>query len=113
MPVGTTALTFFQQESIAPRFTVSDPRVSDITGWTVTFVIKNTAADADPPLHGPVTATMIGPGTDRVLEVSTTLPTSLAPGTYVYSLRRTGVGTDWQLAQAALTVVDSAHKQTS
>lgn len=113
MPVGTSPLTFYQQESIAPRFTVSDPRVTDVTGWTVTFVIKNTAADADPPLHGPVSATIIGSAPSLILEVSTTLPTSLAPGTYVYSLRRTGSGTDWQLAQGALTVVDSAHKQTS
>lgn len=113
MPVGTTALTFYQGESIAPRFTVADVNVTDITGWTITFVIKDTAADNDPALHGPVTATIIGGPPTLVYDIVTTLPLTLAPGTYVYSCRRTGSGTDWQLAHAPLTIVDSAHKDVT
>lgn len=112
MAVGTTALTFYQGEDIAPRFTVSDARVTDVTGWTTEFVIKDTAADPDPPLHS-AAGTVIGSPPTLVLEVSTQLPLTLAPGTYVYGLRRTNTGFDWQLAHGALTIVDSANKDTA
>ena len=112
MSVGTQKLTFYQGESISPRFTVTDSRVTDITGWTIGFVIKDTAADVDPPLHSASGSIVGGPPT-LIVDVSTTLPLTLAPGTYVYSLRRTGVGTDWQLAHGVLEVVDSAHKDAA
>jgi hypothetical protein len=106
MAVGTATLTFYQNENIAPRFTVTDPNVATVAGWTTSLVIKDTAADDDPPLHtaaGSVTGTL-------TIDVVTQLPITLAPGSYVYSLRRTNVGNDWQLAHGPLIVIDSAHK---
>jgi hypothetical protein len=111
MSVGTTALTFYQAESIAPRFTVTDARVTDVTGWTVTFVIKDSAADVDPALHE-APASVVGGSPTLILDVATDLPLTLAPGVYVYSLRRTDPGSDWQLAQGVLNIIDSAHKDT-
>jgi hypothetical protein len=111
MAVGTASLTFYENENIAPRFEVIDDRVTDVTGWTATFVIKETAADRDPPLHT-ADATVIGLAPTLILEVATQLPTTLVPGSYIYSLRRTNVGYDWQLAQGVLTVLDSASKDT-
>jgi hypothetical protein len=109
MAVGTTPLTFYQGENIAPRFTINDSRVTDVTGWTVTFVIKDTPAEVDPPLVS-ASAAVIGGSPSLVLEVATLLPLTLHPGTYVYSLRRTNVGFVWQLAQGTLTILDSASK---
>lgn len=112
MAVGTATLTFYQGEDIAPRFTVSDPRVTDVTGWTTSFVIKETAADVDPPLHS-AAGSVFGSAPTLTIDVSTQLPLSIAPGTYVYSLRRTNSGFDWQLAHGTLIVVDSAHKDVA
>ena len=109
MPVGTTALQFYQGEDIAPRFTITDSRVTDVTGWTATFAIKESAAAPDPPLHS-ASATVIGSSPTLILEVATKLPLTLAPGAYVYGLRRTNSGFDWQLAQGVLTVIDSVNK---
>lgn len=111
MSVGATPLTFYQGESIKPRFTVSDPSITDITGWTISFKIKQAADDPDPALHSAV-GTVIGVAPTLIFDVDTTLPLSLIPGTYVYSIRRDDAGYDWQLAQAAFVVLDSAHKDT-
>ncbi len=109
MPVGSTALTFYQGENIAPRFTVTDSRVTDVTGWTTTFVIKDTAAAVDPPLHT-ASGAVIGGSPSLIIEVATLLPLTLHPGTYVYGLRRTNSGFDWQLAHGVCTILDSANK---
>jgi len=109
MSVGNTALEFYQGENISPRFTISDSRVTDVTGWTTSLVIKDSAADIDPPLHSAV-GVVYGSAPTLVIDFPTLLPLTLAPGTYVYSVRRTNVGYDWQLAHAALTILDSAHK---
>ena len=110
MAVGKTALTFYQGESIKPRFTVTDTNVTDISSWGITFVIKVDAAAADPPLHS-ASAVIVGTSPTLVFDVSTNLPLSLIPGTYIYSVRRNDAGFDWQLAQAPITIVDSAHRQ--
>ncbi len=109
MPVGSTPLTFYQGENIAPRFTITDARVTDVTGWTATFAIKDSPAAADPALHS-ASATVIGSAPTLILEVATLLPLTLHPGTYSYGLRRTNAGSDWQLAQGVLTILDSVNK---
>lgn len=108
-PVGTTPLTFYQGENISPRFTITDDRVTDVTGWTTTFVIKETAAELDPALLT-ASGSVVGSPPTLIIDVVTQIPLTILPGIYVYSLRRTNVGSDWQLAHGVLTIVDSAHK---
>ena len=112
MSVGSTPLSFYQGENISPRFTVSDPRVTDVTGWTTTMVIKAAADDPDPPLHT-AAGVVFGTAPTLTIDVPTLLPLTLEPGAYVYSLRRTNAGFDWQLAHAALTILDSASKDAT
>ena len=103
MAVGAKALTFFEGQDIRLEIPVSISGVSDITGWDIELVVKETAAELDPPLLGPVTCSTPG-GTMAVAEFYL----DLAPGKYVYSVRRVDEGSRTQLAQAALTVLDSA-----
>lgn len=112
MAVGTTPLTFYQGENIAPRFTIADTRVTDVTGWATSLVIKDSAADLDPPLHE-ASGVVYGAAPTLTIDVPTLLPLTLAPGTYVYSFRREDAGYDWQLAHGIMTIVDSAHKDTA
>lgn len=104
MPVGTTGLTFYQNEDVEPGFTVTDPTVTDITGWGIEFVIKASAADDDPAIQ---TAAGVVNGL-LTFTVPFQLDVSITPGTYVYSIRRTDPGFEWQLAHGSFTVVDSA-----
>jgi hypothetical protein len=101
MAVGTTALTCYQKEDVLWDFTVSDANVATISGWTIVMKIKAEADDADPPLLE-ATATVTGTLTFRVA-----LNIDIDPGTYVYGVRRTDSGTSWELATAALTVLDT------
>ena len=78
MAVGATPLTFYQGENISPRFTVTDARVTDVTGWTTTFVIKAGAEDADPPLHTAAGVVFGAPPT-LIIDVPTLLPLTLDP----------------------------------
>lgn len=104
MAVGTESLTCYQDEDVLWTFTVTDANVASIAGWTITLVVKATAATADPALLGPITASITG-----ALTCLVSTQVTLDPGAYVYSLRRTDAGTSWQLAQGTLTVEDSAH----
>ena len=104
MAIGTDTLTCYQDEDVLWTFTVTDTNVSSISGWTITLVVKATAVATNPALLGPITATITGTLTCRIATQIT-----VDPGSYVYSLRRTDLGTAWQLAQGTLTVVDSAH----
>ena len=108
MPVGTDALIFWQGEDINPRFNFSHAGVTDVTGWTTSLVIKETAAETT-VLHS--AAGIVENATDPItFRVPTKLPLTLAPGQYVYSFRRDDSGFDWQLAHGTFTVLDSAHK---
>lgn len=104
MAVGTTPLTCYEDEDVIWTFTVTDSNVSSISGWTITFRVKEKPARIYPTLLGPVTASVTGALTCQV-STQITLPV----GTYSYSLRRTDAGTEWQLAQGTLTVIDSIH----
>lgn len=112
MAVGTTPLTFYQGESISPRFTVSDARVTDVTGWTTIFEIKVGPEDVDPPLHS-AAGVVFGSAPTLIIDVPTNLPLTLAPGSYFYGLRRTNVGFSWQIAHAQLTILDSVNEDTA
>lgn len=103
MAVGTTAFECYEGEDVEWTFTVNDARISDIAGMDIELVIKQTAAALDPPLIGPVTCAITG-----TLTFKASLNVDLAPGNYVYSVRRVDPGFSWQLAQAALAVADSA-----
>lgn len=104
MAVGTDAMECYQGEDVSWNFSVSDPNVTDIAGWDITLVVKETAAENDPALVGPATATVTG-----ALTLNVEFNADLDPGEYVYSLRRVDSGFSWQLAHGALTVIDSAH----
>ncbi len=76
------------------------------------MVIKDTAADIDPPLHT-ASGSVFGAGPTLIIDFPSLLPLTLAPGLYVYSVRRTNAGFDWQLAHGDFTILDSAHKDTA
>jgi hypothetical protein len=101
MAVGTTELTCYQKEDVVWDFTVSDPNVSTISGWTIVLKIKAENDDADPPL---LTDTCSVTGT---LTFRAELNINIAPGTYVYGVRRTDSGFSWELATSTLTVLDT------
>lgn len=104
MSVGATGLTCYQSEDVSWQFTNADiATVPDITGMAIKLVIKAAAAALDPPLIGPITLSIAS----TVAAVAAT-QIVLAAGSYVYSVRRTDSGFSWQLAQGALTVLDSA-----
>jgi hypothetical protein len=107
MAVGTTAMTAYQNEDCIWDFTVSDPNVADIAGWTIGFKIKALASDPDPALVS-ATASITGALTCRV-----TFNMDLAPGSYVYGLRRTDTGFSWELATASVTVLDTPSVDTA
>lgn len=105
MAVGATPLQCYEQENVSWVFTVVDPNIPNITGFALRMVIKLTAASVNPALLGPITASIVDTthfGIDTKID--------LAPGVYVYSVRRIDSGFDWQLAHGALTVLDSASK---
>lgn len=108
MSVGTTAIVCYEKEDVNWKLTLTDPNVIDISTWAIQLVVKLLASSADPPLLGPITCTI--PGAANTLDYFAAFNISLAPGSYVYSARRVDVGFDWQTAQAALTVLDSASK---
>ena len=103
MPIGTTEMTCYQGEDVSWQFTISDPRITNSTGYAIRLVVKLTAAAPNPPLIGPITCV----STDT-LEFKAEFNVDLDPGTYVYSVRRIDAGFSWQLAQGTLTVLDSA-----
>jgi len=107
MSVGTTGLQFYQNEDVEPGFTVTDPTITDITGWAIEFVIKASAADDDPALQTAAGVISGGPPT-LDFTVPFQIDVALAPGAYVYSIRRTDAGFEWQLAHGSFTIVDSA-----
>lgn len=103
MAVGTTAMTCYQGEDVSWEFTANDSRIASVAGYTITLVVKLLASSVNPPLLGPFTCTITG-----TLTFSAAFNVALAPGVYVYSVRRTDSGFSWQLAQGTLTVLDSA-----
>lgn len=105
MAVGTTAITCYQGEDVSWQFTYTDSNAPDITGWDIELVIKASAAAADPAL---IEASDVTITIDDATHFTAEFNVDLDPGSYVYSARRKDAGFDWQLAQGALTVVDSA-----
>lgn len=103
MAVGTTSMECYEGEDVDWTFTVNDARITNITGYDIELVIKQTAAALDPALVGPITASIGG-----ALTFTCAFNVDLAPGTYVYSVRRVDVGFNWQLAHGTVTVLDSA-----
>jgi hypothetical protein len=101
MPVGTTTLTCYEDEDVTWDFTVTDANVSSIAGWTIVLKIKASAADGDPAL---ITQTCSITGT---LTFRAAFNIALAPGPYVYGVRRTNVGFAWELATAPVIVLDT------
>ncbi len=107
MAVGTTPIESYQGEDFPLDLTFSHPTITDISTWVIELVIKETAAEPNPALIGPLTCISTGPMTRSVL-----VPLDIAPGAYVYSVVRTGVNVRRQLAQAAWIVIDSASVDT-
>lgn len=102
MPVGTTALSCYQKEDVIWDFSLSDPNVTTVAGWTIVLKIKENPEDADPALIGPITCSITGTLTFRA-----TFNMNVPPGPYVYGVRRTDIGTAWELATGPVTVVDT------
>jgi hypothetical protein len=102
MAVGTTPLTCYQKEDVIWDFTLSDPNVTSIAGWVISLKVKETSADLDPALIGPITCSITGTLTFRAA-----FNANVPPGPYVYGVRRTDIGTSWELATGALTVLDT------
>lgn len=83
----------------------SDP-VEDITGWTFSFKVKRTAADADPSLVTPVVSIVsAAAGTYKVVISAADLAT--LDGDYVYSCWRTNSGAKACLSEGFFSVVDT------
>lgn len=101
MAVGTQALSCYQGEDVVWDFTVSDPNVASIAGWTILLKIKDTPSKPDPP-DLQATCTVTGTLTFRA-----SLNINLSPGTWSYGIRRTNAGNSWELATGTLTVKDT------
>ncbi len=106
MAIGTAQLTCYEDEDVVWTFTLTDANVADIFGMVFKLVIKTSAAAADPPLVGPITATIIGGSPTLVYRFSFNV--NVDPGSYVVSARRTDVGFSWQTYHGPLVVFDSA-----
>ena len=103
MAVGTGSLTYYQGENVAPRFTVNDSLVTDITGWTIKWEIKVTAADADPPVASG-SCTIIGGSPTLVYDAIFLCSTTV--GSYVFETYRDDAGSHWALSVGTLTILD-------
>jgi hypothetical protein len=109
MSVGTDPLACYQGEDVAWEFTLTDGtgNITTIAGYVIELVIKETAADLDPPLIGPVTCSISSASSP--MKFLAQVAVDLDPGTYVVSIRRATVKT-WQFVHAPLTVTDSASE---
>lgn len=105
MAIGTEPQDCFEREDLEGwNFVCTDSRITDITGWTITLVIKQNPGAAGAALLGPFTATITSSQS-----FSFTFNANLAAGKYTYSVRRTDTNHEKQLAQADFTVEQSAH----
>lgn len=105
MAIGTITQDVFELENIKGwLFVCNDARITDITGWTITLVIKANPLAVGSALLGPYTATIVSSQS-----FSFDMVANLAPGSYTYSVRRMDTGYVWQLAQGSFIVEASAH----
>jgi hypothetical protein len=87
---------FSKGEDIEIDFTIrvaDDPSaaVVDITGWTFSFKVKRTDADADPSLTPGATVTIISPTAGTVKAVIPAVDSATLSGDYRHALWRTNV----------------------
>jgi hypothetical protein len=83
----------------------TDP-VEDITGWTFSFKVKRTSADADPSVVTPtISIVTAAAGTYKVVISAADL--ALMDGDYVYSCWRTNSGAKACLSEGFFSVVDT------
>lgn len=101
MAVGTDDIEIYEGEDITVVFTVTG--VSDVTGFTFAFEVKQTAASAGAPL---LTGT---PSITGIQQVTVTADANLTGGSYVYGLRRTDAASETQYAQGVFTVITSVN----
>lgn len=101
-PIGPV----FRGEAIAFRFTLTP--TTDITGWTVSFRVKQQLSDATAlqTLAGSLTTPASGLLT---VSLSATVTTSLPDGMYAYDLWRTDSGSEACLSTGAMQVKGSVR----
>jgi hypothetical protein len=80
--------------------------VRDITGWTFSFKVKRTDADADPSLVAGTTTIVDAPNGTAATAI-TAAELALMDGDYVCSLWRTNVGAKACLSSGFFSVVDT------
>jgi hypothetical protein len=97
---------WYRGEDVVILFTQTP--VVDITGWTISFTLKKTLADAAPLLT--IAATVGGAAPQGIYTVAVTAAqnTTLTTGSYVYSVTRTNSGSVSVLSEGPLTLKGSA-----
>ena len=93
-------LEFFRGEDVTLNFTMAP--VVDITGWTLSFKVKQTATDAALlTIAGSVT---VGASGTFGVALTAAQTTTLGVGTYVYDAWRTDSGAATALTYGTVTV---------
>lgn len=101
MAVGTDDIDIYEGEDITIVFTVTG--VSDVTGFTFQFVVKQSATASGAALFtGSCSVT-------GVQQVTVTGDCDLTGGSYTYGLRRTDAASETQYAQGMFTVTSSVN----
>jgi hypothetical protein len=105
---------FSKGEDIEIDFTIrvaddSSAAVVDITGWTFSFKVKRTDADADPSLTPNATVTIISALAGTVKAVIPKVDTLTLSGDYRHALWRTNAGANACLSKGYFSVVDTVE----
>jgi hypothetical protein len=96
----TSSLSFFRGEDVTVDFQMTPP--ADITGWTISFTLKDTLGGTTQSGF-PLSATIVNGPTGRFrVAIASALTTGLAVGRYVWDTRRTDSGNKTTLADGYL-----------
>ncbi len=96
----TSSLSFFRGEDVTVDFQMTPP--ADVTGWTISFTLKDTLGGTT-QTGFPLTAAIVdGPGGRFRVAIASGLTAGLAVGRYVWDARRIDAGNKTTLADGYL-----------
>lgn len=96
-------ISCYKGEAVALTFTMTP--LTDITGWTIAFTVRNNATDAVALLSKAATLTTPLSGIFTVNLTSTETKTTLGTGTFAYDAQRTDPASEAVLSIGTLDIV--------
>lgn len=96
-------ITTYKAQATTLNFTMSP--VTDITGWTIVFTLKQAITDASAVLTLSATIVSAAAGTFKV--VMTKAHLTKPPGVYVYDVQRTDSGSETVLSIGSFVILPS------